>query len=119
MVLAVPVSACALSNKTVRLVPSLIQNVVRNLIENSLKHAGRGVDIVVTVCEDGSLTVSDNGSGFVPCEARGEFGRVKASGSLGLGLTIVERIAALHGAALSIRSAPGEGSSARVAFVRS
>ena len=47
------------------------------------------------------------------------FGRVKASGSLGLGLTIVERIAVLHGAALSIRSAPGEGSSARVAFVRS
>ena len=104
---------------TVRLVPSLIQNVVRNLIENSLKHAGRGVDIIVTVREDGSLTVSDNGSGFVPCEAQGEFGRVKASGSLGLGLTIVERIAVLHGAALSIRSAPGEGSSARVAFVRS
>lgn len=101
----------------VRLVPSLIQNIVRNLIENSLKHAGRGVDIVVAVGEDGSLTVSDNGSGFVPCEVRGEFGRVKASGSLGLGLTIVERIAELHGAALSILSAPGEGCSVHLAFV--
>lgn len=101
----------------VRLVPSLIQNVVRNLIENSLKHAGRGVDIVVAVGEDGSLTVSDNGSGFVPCEVQGEFGRVKASGSLGLGLTIVERIAELHGAALSIRSAPGKGCSVHFAFV--
>ena len=101
----------------VRLVPSLIQNVVRNLIENSLKHAGRGVDIVVAVGEDGSLTVSDNGSGFVPCEVQGEFGRVKASGSLGLGLTIVERIAELHGAALSIRSAPGKGCGVHFAFV--
>ncbi|MCM5556689.1 HAMP domain-containing sensor histidine kinase [Pleomorphomonas sp. JP5] len=100
-----------------RLVPSLIQNVVRNLIENSLKHAGRGVDIVVAVGLDGSLTVSDNGSGFVPCEVQGEFGRVKRSGSLGLGLTIVERIAELHGAALSVRSAPGEGCSVHLAFV--
>ena len=97
-------------------VPSLIQNVVRNLIENCLKHAGRGVDIVVAVDEGGSLTVSDNGSGFVPNEVQGEFGRVKASGSLGLGLTIVERIAALHGAALSIRSAPGEGCSVHFVF---
>lgn len=104
---------------TVRLVPSLIQNVARNLIENSLKHAGRGVDIVVAVGEDGSLTVSDNGSGFSPGEARGEFGRVKASGSLGLGLTIVERIAKLHGATLSIRSEPGKGTCTRVVFVRS
>ena len=103
----------------VRLVPSLIQNIVRNLIENSLKHAGRGVDVVVAVGEDGSLTVSDNGSGFVPGEVRGEFGRVKASGSLGLGLTIVERIAKLHGATLSIQSAPGEGTCARIVFVRS
>lgn len=103
----------------VKLVPSLIQNVVRNLIENSLKHAGRGVDILVAVGEDGSLTVSDNGSGFVPGEVQGEFGRVKASGSLGLGLTIVERIAELHGAALSVRSAPGEGCSVRFAFVHS
>lgn len=103
----------------VRSVPSLIQNVVRNLIENSLKHAGRGVDIVVTVGKDGGLTVSDNGSGFVPCEVQGEFGRVKASGSLGLGLTIVERIASLHDAALSIRSAPGEGCSVHLAFVHS
>ncbi len=103
----------------VRLVPSLIQNIVRNLIENSLKHAGRGVDVVVAVGEDGSLAVSDNGSGFVPGEVRGEFGRVKASGSLGLGLTIVERIAKLHGATLSIQSAPGEGTCARIVFVRS
>ncbi len=103
----------------VRLVPSLIQNVVRNLIENCLKHAGRNVDIAVTVGKDGSFTVSDNGSGFVPCEVQGEFGRVKASGSLGLGLTIVERIAELHGAALSIRSAPDEGCSVHFAFAHS
>lgn len=101
----------------VRSVPSLIQNVLRNLIENSLKHTAAGTGIVVTVGADRSLEVSDDGCGFVaPADGAG-FGRVKRSGSLGLGLTIVERIADLHGARLTVRSAPGEGTAVRLAFV--
>jgi len=102
----------------VRSVPSLIQNVVRNLVENSLKHTEGGTTITVAVGIDGSIAVSDNGAGFVrTAESGGEFGRVERSGSLGLGLTIVERIAELHGATLTIRSAPGLGTTVRLAFV--
>lgn len=100
----------------VRSVPSLIQNVLRNLIENSLKHTAAGTGIVVAVGKDGSLTVSDDGAGFEAPVGGDRFGRVKRSGSLGLGLTIVERIADLHDARLTIRSAPGEGTSVRLAF---
>lgn len=103
----------------VRLVPALIQNVVRNLVENSLKHTPPGTMIVVRVEAPGDLTVADDGGGIGGDEnVTVEAGRIKKSGALGMGLRIVERIAEIHGAKVTVASEPGRGTAVRFAFAR-
>ena len=81
--------------------PTLLDRAFCNLLENAQKHAG-GVESVrlSTVDQNVRFTVSDRGPGF-PAEALGRvfdaFYRGDGSSSLGLGLTLVERIARAHG----------------------
>lgn len=103
----------------VMLVPALIENVIRNLIENAVKHTGDGTEITVSVTADGVLTVADDGQGLSGWDGLEiGVGRVKRSGSLGMGLRIVERIAELHGLKPEIKSEPGRGTVIRLAFAR-
>ncbi|MEX6506721.1 sensor histidine kinase [Jiella sp. M17.18] len=90
---------------------TLLVTLVRNLVENAMKHTPKGTAITVRVEEPGRICVSDDGPGFVadPQAADVELASVKKSGSLGVGLKIAERIAAIHKGVLAVSSVPGEG----------
>jgi two-component system, OmpR family, sensor kinase len=85
---------------------ALLAAAIRNLAENAIAHGGPGVRIATRIARvDGAydLIVEDDGPG-VPADERANLGRRfyrgearEAEGS-GLGLSLVERIAALHGA---------------------
>ncbi len=105
--------------------PALLRILLRNLIDNAVKHTPAGTTVQISVAQgDGQsrLTVTDNGPG-IPEE---ELARVserfyrpvgtQASGS-GLGLSIVKRIAEIHGASMQLaRGKDGNGLSVTVGF---
>ena len=84
---------------------------IRNLVENAMKHTPAGTAITVRVEAPARIVVADDGPGFASggAASRTELASVKASGSLGVGLRIAERIAALHHGSLSVVSKPGQG----------
>lgn len=106
----------------------LFQRAVGNLIENALAHteAGGRVAVIARNGKDGAVVieVTDTGSGIAPehlSRITDRFYRVDASRSrggtrVGLGLSIVKSIAALHGGTLEVRSEVGLGTSVSVSF---
>ncbi len=112
--------------------PDRLQQVVGNLLSNAVKFTGSGGRITVGLREDGEfteLTVEDTGQGIAPDLLPHVFERFKqGAGSgrqisgLGLGLTLVRQIVALHGGSVSAYSAgPGAGAtfSVRLPALRS
>ena len=105
--------------------PLLLGELLKNLVTNGLLYAGRGAEITVRVIREGDqaiLEVEDNGPGIPPdgrdtVLRRFDRGiRADASGS-GLGLPIVEEIAALHGAKMDLLDgADGHGLRVRISF---
>jgi len=101
--------------------PGLLRVLLRNLLDNSMRHSPSGTTVQVSIAQEPGavcLSVSDNGPG-IPEQERDKvlerFYRplgTQASGS-GLGLSIVKRIAEVHDAALQILPA-GEGRGLRV-----
>jgi two-component system OmpR family sensor kinase len=86
-----------------------IERAVLNLVENAAHHANRHVD--VTVARDGDhavVAVRDDGPGFPPElleQAAGRFVRgANGAGGAGLGLAIVDAIAAAHGGGIAIEN---------------
>lgn len=100
--------------------PVLLQNAVRNLIDNALKYAPSEstVDIFVTADPIVQIKVCDSGPGF-PIEevdtlaARFKRGK-NAEGTIGsgLGLTIARDVAEAHGGALRLSNRPEGGACA-------
>jgi two-component system sensor histidine kinase QseC len=97
--------------------PVLLGILLRNLVDNAVRYnsAGGAVSVAVEQRDAGAvLVVEDNGPG-IPAAERGRvterFYRVLGSGEegSGLGLSIVQRIAELHGAVLRL----GEGRDGR------
>lgn len=97
--------------------PILIQNAVRNMIDNALKYApsDSSVRIEVTSAPTKQIRVKDRGPGFPPNEIhtltrRFERGK-NASGTIGsgLGLTIVQDVATAHGGTLELENRQGGG----------
>lgn len=92
--------------------PALLAILIRNLVQNALRHGRHGVR--VSVGREGEavvLRVTDSGPG-VPAAELAQLGERFFRGSArnegsGLGLSIVRRIAELHGA--SVAFAPGPG----------
>ena len=85
---------------------------VRNLIENALKHSPPDMEIDVSLSEDGMLRVVNGGPALPPeilarLKARFERGPTEAAGS-GLGLAIADMIARGGGATLELLS-PADG----------
>lgn len=79
----------------------LVEVALRNLLENAMRHTPAGSEILVSIDGAGQLAVSDDGPG-VPPEFRDRifhrFSKVDARGpGVGLGLSIVSRVMALHG----------------------
>jgi len=91
--------------------PELLRMLLRNLLDNSIKHTSPGTSVQVGITHESGdicLSVSDNGPG-IPEQERAKvverFYRplgTQASGS-GLGLSIVKRIAEAHGATLQMQ----------------
>lgn len=97
--------------------PILIQNAVRNLIDNAVKYAPSESTVEITVSgKDGAeILVCDQGPGFPANEidtltTRFERGR-NAKGTIGsgLGLTIAQDVAVAHGGRLVLSNQPEGG----------
>lgn len=90
--------------------PVLLRILLRNLIDNAVRHTPPGTSVWINVRQEqgqGCLSVSDNGPG-IPEPERARLAErfyrplgTRASGS-GLGLSIVKRIAEIHAASLQI-----------------
>ena len=108
----------------IRAEPLLLGEALHNLLSNAILHAGRGAVVTVRVQiagADAVLEVEDNGPG-IPAAARAaainRFARGDTPGpGMGLGLPVVEEIAALFGGRLDLGDGPGgQGLRARVIF---
>lgn len=108
--------------------PSLLQRAVYNLLQNAYKYGKPGGHITVTLREAGhgaALSVADDGIGIAPEDqekiwqrfwqadpSRGE------DGGSGLGLSMVQEIAAFHGGHATVDSTPGQGSTFTITLPR-
>jgi two-component system, OmpR family, sensor histidine kinase TctE len=105
--------------------PSLLDDLLSNLVDNALKYTPAGGKVTVTLASVGdgvSLAVEDSGPGISPSErhlVRQRFYRLPNSPGhgTGLGLAIVDEIARLYSATLSIDSgANGIGTKVTLQF---
>ncbi len=101
---------------TVRLVPSLIETLVRNLVDNAVRHTPAGTAITVTAGPGPMLAVADDGPGIADPTGETEGGAARRSDGLGIGRRIVARIAEIHGARLETQSAPATGTVVTITF---
>ncbi|HET8898730.1 MAG TPA: ATP-binding protein, partial [Rhodanobacteraceae bacterium] len=105
--------------------PAGLAALLRNLIENSLRHVDAGGHVAVSVgtrSDSATIDVSDDGPG-IPMARRAEvFTRFHRESSArgdgyGLGLSIVQRAAELHAAKIELLDPPhGPGLRVRVTF---
>ncbi len=100
----------------------LLREMLANLIDNALRYGGTRITLTVNNTEQGvRCSVIDNGPGIPEPQREAVFApfhRLTAGvDGAGLGLTIVRRIAQLHGAVVSLESAErGTGLAASVTF---
>jgi two-component system sensor histidine kinase QseC len=100
-----------------------LRAMVRNLVENSLRHVGQGGQVDISLVRADAwiaIEVSDDGPG-IPVERRTavftRFHREEGGNNdgYGLGLSIVQRAAELHGARIALLDSPfGNGLRVRV-----
>ncbi|GLX66552.1 sensor histidine kinase [Paenibacillus glycanilyticus] len=116
---AVPRQLCICGNEV------LLMQVWMNLLSNAVKHIPGGRSIHVAAEQaDGIcfVTVGDTGDGILEQQLpsiydrfyRGDSARDRASGSTGLGLSIVQRIVQLHGGTIEVDSKIGKGTKFKV-----
>ena len=102
-----------------------LESALKNLFENALKYAARGKWLSVTACaaqntkgREVQITVADRGPGIAPKDLphifepfyRGQNVAATTSGA-GLGLCLVERNLRALGGSVTVKSAPGDGTS--------
>jgi signal transduction histidine kinase len=105
--------------------PLLLEQVVRNLLDNAVRHAEREVRVALSHVESHALlTVDDDGAG-IPADRRQEaferFARLDGArdrdhGGAGLGLAIVADIVWAHGGHVDVGDAPLGGARFLVAL---
>lgn len=106
-----------------------LRQVVANLLANVREHTPAATPVTVRVrAEHGRavLEVADRGPGLSAADAarvferfyRADGSRARSTGGSGLGLSIVAAIAAAHGGAAEVRSAPGEGATFAIRLPR-
>jgi signal transduction histidine kinase len=97
---------------------TLLRRLIRNLLENAVRHGRPPIHVEVTGGPAGArIVVSDHGRGIPAGERERVFepfyrpaGRSESSGGWGLGLSLVRQIARRHGGAAFCEDAPGGGS---------
>jgi len=92
---------------------TLLEIVLKNLMENALKYSKEEIKIVI---HEGNISISDKGLGISSSELSKITKKFYRSGthtwdnSMGLGLSIVKSILSLHSSELEIQSKENEGS---------
>lgn len=102
----------------------LLREIVLNLVDNAIQHAGRGAAATLSARAEGGmgiLTVADTGPGVAAAERAGllrRFARGRSAGAgSGLGLTIVAEIVGLSGGSFDLPDPPdGGGFVARISL---
>ncbi|MCP4316622.1 MAG: sensor histidine kinase [Hyphomicrobiales bacterium] len=93
----------------------LVREMLRNVVDNAIRHGGRPIEITVRTKSEGSdicLEIEDNGTGIDEAHKNSVMGRFRrgndahAQGS-GLGLAIAHEIAALFGGSLELGTPMG------------
>lgn len=109
--------------------PARIDQVVRNLLENAIRHTPAGGTVSVSVAPYGGnvhLEVSDTGPGIPPEHIpnvferfyRADPSRSRATGGAGLGLAIVQQLVDAHGGSVAVANVPGAGACFTVSLPR-
>ena len=98
--------------------PILLQNALRNVLDNAIKYSPPDSDILLKLFHDSNFHVisfHDQGRGFEGLNLENHFERFKRGSNVGdivgsgLGLTIVNEVARAHGGHVKITSNKGEG----------
>ena len=104
---------------------TLIEQVLLNMMDNSVAHGGKTNQIVISAEEDGdavAVTVADNGNGIPPRILNHLFdGSLQFEGArgkdsnrfIGIGLAVCKTIVEAHGGTLSARNRPEGGAEFR------
>ncbi len=106
-----------------------LRQVLDNLLSNVRAHTPAGSPVRVRVGSENGLAVievSDTGPGMTSDEAarvferfyRSDTSRSRATGGVGLGLSIVAAVTEAHGGSVSAHSTPGDGATFRITFPR-
>jgi two-component system OmpR family sensor kinase len=106
-----------------------LRQVLDNLLSNVRAHTPAGSPVRVRVGSENGLAVvevADSGPGMTSEETarvferfyRSDSSRSRATGGVGLGLSIVAAVAEAHGGAVSAHSTPGDGATFRITFPR-
>lgn len=100
--------------------PTLVTIMLSNLLDNAMKYSPDGgkIMLVASCRENGSILIeiSDQGIGIPPDQMEKIFNRFHRTWQIpgvpgaGLGLSLVKRIAEIHGGSVACRSIPGSGS---------
>ena len=102
-----------------------LAQVLRNLLDNALRHSPRGATVRVELAQRSGqlvLSVVDSGPGIAAEHVphlterfyRVDASRARSTGGRGLGLAIARAIVEAHDGKLEIRSSPGVGTTVRV-----
>lgn len=111
----------------IRAHPTLLAQMLDNLLDNASKYGRPGAAVVVETLREGGaavLAVEDAGPGIPPEDLNRVFepfyrstqARRLGAPGVGLGLAVVQRIAVVFGGAVSVRSEPDRGSRFEVRF---
>ena len=104
--------------------PEMLSRAIRNLAENAINHTARGTTVEFVVEENGTVSVIDHGPGVAEDERKFIFQRFwrrdrRKAGSTGLGLSIVQRIAELHAATITVENRRPSGARFSLRFAAS
>jgi len=102
--------------------PDDLNRMAEELVDNACKFSRQGTPVTVEFSADSRLTVTDKGRGLT-AEQIGQIGafqqferKKNEQQGLGLGLILVQKLAAQCQAEFSLTSQPGEGTQAQIAF---
>jgi signal transduction histidine kinase len=102
-----------------------ISRVIRNLLDNAVRHATSRVDVCVGSRDRKAIiAIGDDGPGIAPEDrtrvferfVRLDSDRSRSSGGAGLGLAIVAEVVAAHGGTVTIADQPGRGTTMLVSL---
>ncbi len=103
--------------------PEMLSRAVRNLVENAINYSPPESTVEIVIEDSGMVRVLDEGPGIKDDERELIFQRFwrrdrRRTGSAGLGLSIVQRIADAHAAIISVENRPMGGARFSLSFAR-